>query len=168
MIALRELPEAVWRVATVTRTGWQGQQLDPDRPRAVITAHAVRGGHTLCGLSTQAVTWDDDITDAGRCPTCAAVPDGHATANDMLAIGVTYRQLDYWARQRLIHADNPDCGSGARRTFPPSEYGVVQTMARLLAAGLTLQAAAKAARSGGELAPGVRVLIDVSRLVTAR
>lgn len=157
---LWSLPEAVWRVATVTRTGWQGQELAPDRPRAVVTAHAVRGGHTLCGVSTQAITWDDNITDAGRCTICAAVPDGHATANDMIDLGITYRRLDYWTRVGYLLADNPDCGSGTRRTYPPGEYTAVQVIARLVNAGLTPQAAAKATRHDGELAAGVRVLID--------
>lgn len=72
---------------------------------------------------------------------------------------VTYRRLDYWTRKGYLRAENPTPGSGYRRTWPRSEHRVARAMARLTAAGLTLDAAHRVARGETQLAPGVHVLL---------
>jgi DNA-binding transcriptional MerR regulator len=92
---------------------------------------------------------------------------------DVLRVtGVTYRQLDYWARMHYVQATNEGEGSGAHRVWPDREVRIVALMARLTEAGLTVPAAhliargAEAAiRAGDEaamevLAPGIVLVIS--------
>jgi hypothetical protein len=73
--------------------------------------------------------------------------------------GLTYRQLDYWIRAGYLLPNDAGAGAGSRRSWSDSERAVAVMMARLVAAGLTLEAAHRVARAGGrlELAPGVTV-----------
>lgn len=103
---------------------------------------------------------------AGTLP--AAEAHTGATLPDLVALGVTYRQLDYWVRTGRIRCDEPTPGSGARRVWPPGELEVASRMARLLDAGLSLNAAARVAREPDaevELAPGV--VVRVAALVAS-
>lgn len=81
--------------------------------------------------------------------------------------GVTYRQLDYWVRKGWVHPDpRPHAASGVTRTWPADEVRVARVMGRLVAAGLSPDAAHTAARAPGataELAPGVWVTFDSRR-----
>lgn len=74
--------------------------------------------------------------------------------------GLSYRQLDYWVRVGYLRPGNPTGGSGTVRSWPDDELAVAQTMARLVAAGLTVAAAHMVARGDAEIAPGVRVLVE--------
>lgn len=144
------LPEPTWRPAARARSVNGGT-------RRELVVHAVRGCHTLCGLTAWRVPWVDDVDVTRRCAECATVPDGHAVHNDLTALGLTYRQVDWWCRKGWINADNPDPGSGVRRAFPPGEVQIAAVMAALTKAGVSASAAHRAARNGGLLAPGVRV-----------
>jgi DNA-binding transcriptional MerR regulator len=86
------------------------------------------------------------------------------------ATGVTYRQLDYWARLGLVRPLGNGSGSGVARRWPERELRVVALIGRLVRAGLTLDAAAGAARTAAtahdlhdvetvrvQLAPGVHL-----------
>jgi hypothetical protein len=128
------------------------------RRRDWIT-HAVRNGHALCGLNAAHRTWEPR-DDAKRCSTCATTDATHACATDLTALGVTYRQVDYWCRRGFLRPTNPGPGSGTVRVFLPAEYEVAVFMARAVAAGVSPDAAARAARHDGLLAPGVRLLLD--------
>lgn len=81
------------------------------------------------------------------------------THHELVAAGPTYRQVDYWTRMGLLDADFPTPGSGHQRRYPASEVQVAATMRVLTEAGIEPAAAAKAARNGGWLAPGVQVTI---------
>jgi hypothetical protein len=82
-----------------------------------------------------------------------------ATIHDLTRVGLTARQADHWTRRGWLHADNADCGTGYQRTWPDSEVRVAATMAVLTRAGLVVPAAERVAR-GGDLAPGIRVVVD--------
>ncbi|WP_432856918.1 MerR family transcriptional regulator [Amycolatopsis sp. CA-161197] len=76
--------------------------------------------------------------------------------------GISYRQADYWCRKGFIHV--PSKGSGIHRQVGPDEAAVLRTMARLVAAGLAPDAAARVARRGDgrgryELADGVHITL---------
>lgn len=77
----------------------------------------------------------------------------------LLAAGCTRRQADHWTRKGWVRAERraPGRGSGYPRTYPPAEVWVAATMARLVAAGLTPEAAHRVARGRDVLAPGIRV-----------
>lgn len=69
-----------------------------------------------------------------------------ATVDVARAAGVTYRQLDYWARCGLVRAEHEGSGSGVPRRWCEHELHVAELLGRLTRAGLTLEAAAPIAR----------------------
>lgn len=124
-----------------------------------VVAHAVRGLHTLCGLTVHAVKWADDQGEAPLCPTCHKVPLGHATSADLTELGLTYRQLDHWCSKGWLRPDGEGCGSGSRRTFPEREWRCAVLMAVLVRAGVSPVSARRAAVSDGWLGPNVQVTV---------
>lgn len=124
-------------------------------------AHAVRGGHTLCGKPEP--IGPKALPNTRRCSECLFVPPGHAMHLDMTSpdVGLTYRQLDYWSRSGWLTADRPDPGQGYRRTWPPGEQTIARRMCLYVRyAKLPPRIASIAARNDGHIAPGVRVLLD--------
>ena len=76
-------------------------------------------------------------------------------------LGITYRQMDYWARRGFLHPEGFG-GSGTGRKWPADEVQAARRMGRLTAAGLPLAWSAQFARNGwpsGELAPGILVSV---------
>lgn len=54
--------------------------------------------------------------------------------------GITYRQLDYWARKQIIEPSiTPSHGSGSRRLYSFKDVVVLAVSKRLLDAGVNLQ-----------------------------
>ncbi len=59
--------------------------------------------------------------------------------------GISYRQLDYWARTRLVGASiRQAAGSGSRRVYSFEDLVALRVIARLLDAGVSLQAVRRA------------------------
>jgi hypothetical protein len=85
-----------------------------------------------------------------------ATPDEFGTtrtaisSDAMLAVGITYRQLDHWCRTGYLRPDSASPGSGFRRRFPPEEREIARLMVLLTAVGVEPAAAARAAREGIE------------------
>jgi DNA-binding transcriptional MerR regulator len=75
--------------------------------------------------------------------------------------GATFRQLDHWCRKGWLRPEGGE-GTGNFRDFPGDEISVAKVMARLVDAGVSPEAAHRAARNSGELAPGVRVDVDLA------
>ena len=64
------------------------------------------------------------------------------------AAGITYRQLDYWARTGLLQPSiRAARGSGSQRLYSFRDILVLKVVKKLLDAGVSLQA------QGGEVAP---------------
>jgi DNA-binding transcriptional MerR regulator len=85
--------------------------------------------------------------------TALSSPDVCASA------GVTYRQLDHWARTGWLHPGGGG-GTGRDRLWSPDEAGMAGRMGRLTAAGLPVPVAGAFARYGwprAEIAPGIVV-----------
>ncbi|MCA1672456.1 MAG: MerR family transcriptional regulator [Actinobacteria bacterium] len=60
-------------------------------------------------------------------------------------VGITYRQLDYWARTDLIRPSIADArGSGTQRIFSYRDLVELKVIKNLLDAGVSLQSARKA------------------------
>ncbi len=60
-------------------------------------------------------------------------------------VGITYRQLDYWARTGLLHPSITEArGSGSQRRYSYTDLVQLKVIKRLLDAGVSLQAARKA------------------------
>lgn len=60
--------------------------------------------------------------------------------------GVSYRQLDYWARVGHLRPTEPTPGSGIAREWTETEIAVASLMGRLTNAGFDLAVAARVAR----------------------
>ncbi len=77
--------------------------------------------------------------------------------------GITYRQLDYWARTDLLRPSISEArGSGTQRRYSYRDLLELKVIKRLLDAGLSLQSARRAIEvlrnSGGDLASANLVL----------
>ena len=87
-------------------------------------------------------------------------------------VGITYRQLDYWARTGLLHPSISQAkGSGSQRIYSYSDLLQLKVVKRLLDAGVSLQAARRAIeclRSSGEDLGAANLVIDDRRSVLAR
>ena len=54
--------------------------------------------------------------------------------------GITYRQLDYWARKQIVEPSiTPSHGSGSRRLYSFKDVVILAVSKRLLDAGVNLQ-----------------------------
>ena len=61
------------------------------------------------------------------------------------AVGISYRQLDYWARTDLIRPSLTDAtGSGSRRTYSYRDLLELRVIKSLLDAGIKLESVRKA------------------------
>lgn len=88
-------------------------------------------------------------------------------------VGITYRQLDYWARTGLLRPSIADAkGSGTQRRYSYGDVIELKVIKRLLDAGLKLKQARQAVEClrgnlGEDLASAQLVLVD-SQSVLAR
>jgi DNA-binding transcriptional MerR regulator len=99
----------------------------------------------------------------------SAVPgpsDGFRGAQVCTVVGITYRQLDYWARTGLLRPSIADAsGSGSKRRYSYGDVVELKVIKRLLDAGLKLQQARQAVEClrgdlGVDLASAQLVLAD--------
>src|SRR5579875_2487960 len=101
-----------------------------------------------------------------------ATADGFHGPQVCNIIGITYRQLDYWARTDLLRPSITDArGSGSQRVYSYSDLLQLKVIKRLLDAGVSLQAARRAIdclRSSGEDLGAANLVIDDRRSVLAR
>ena len=86
-------------------------------------------------------------------------------------VGITYRQLDYWARTDLLHPSVSKArGSGSQRLYSYSDLVQLKVIKRLLDSGVSLQAARRAIdclRQGGDDLASANLVIDDRRSVLA-
>ena len=92
---------------------------------------------------------------------------GISTPQVIAEAGVTYRQLDYWARTGLLHPVYLQTGNvgqgGQAREWSAEELRVARLMGRLTAAGINPRTAEQVARSPErrhELGPGIWIQVD--------
>ncbi|KAA1419802.1 MerR family transcriptional regulator [Mumia zhuanghuii] len=81
----------------------------------------------------QGLLFDDDV---------AALPEdsGFRGPTACKAAGITYRQLDYWARTELVEPSIRDAsGSGTQRLYSFRDVLLLKIIKRLLDAGISLQ-----------------------------
>jgi DNA-binding transcriptional MerR regulator len=86
-------------------------------------------------------------------------------------VGITYRQLDYWARTGLLHPSISEArGSGSQRVYSYSDLLQLKVIKRLLDSGVSLQAARRAIeclRSSGDDVASANLVIDDRHSVLA-
>ena len=70
----------------------------------------------------------------------SAVDDGFSGTQAAKVVGITYRQLDYWARTDLIRPSLTDAsGSGSRRRYSYKDLLELRVIKTLLDAGIKLE-----------------------------
>jgi DNA-binding transcriptional MerR regulator len=86
-------------------------------------------------------------------------------------VGITYRQLDYWARTDLLRPSISEArGSGSQRRYSYTDLVQLKVIKRLLDAGVSLQSARRAIeclRSGGDDLASANLVVDDARSVLA-
>jgi DNA-binding transcriptional MerR regulator len=88
-------------------------------------------------------------------------------------VGITYRQLDYWARTDLLRPSISEArGSGSRRRYSYRDLVELKVIKRLLDAGVSLQATRRAIQClrdnlGVDLASANLVLAGASSVLTS-
>ncbi len=87
-------------------------------------------------------------------------------------VGITYRQLDYWARTDLVRPSICDAaGSGTQRQYSWSDLIELKVVKKLLDAGVSLQRARKAIEylrdNMGENVAAANLILDGARSVLA-
>jgi DNA-binding transcriptional MerR regulator len=87
-------------------------------------------------------------------------------------VGITYRQLDYWARTNLLRPSITEArGSGTQRRYSYSDLVQLKVIKRLLDAGISLKQARRAIDCLRDLGDGVataNLVIDENRSVLAQ
>ena len=86
-------------------------------------------------------------------------------------VGITYRQLDYWARTGLVRPSVMDAnGSGTQRLYAYRDLVELKVIKQMLDAGISLQSARKAVESlrvFDEDLASVRIVIQGPNVVLA-
>ncbi|HXQ62831.1 MAG TPA: MerR family transcriptional regulator [Acidimicrobiales bacterium] len=99
------------------------------------------------------------------------VPDGFRGPQVCALIGITYRQLDYWARTGLLRPSIADArGSGTQRRYSYHDVLELKVIKQLLDAGISLQRARRAVECmrdglGGDLAATNLVLVGTDSVL---
>lgn len=70
--------------------------------------------------------------------------DGYTAKKTAEIVGITYRQLDYWARTDLVRPTSPAEGSGSRRSYSYKNLLELKAVKSLLDAGIKLESVRKA------------------------
>jgi DNA-binding transcriptional MerR regulator len=86
-------------------------------------------------------------------------------------VGITYRQLDYWARTDLLRPSISEAkGSGTQRRYSYRDLLELKVIKRLLDAGISLQSARRALevlRQSGEEVAAANLVLNGSQSVLA-
>ena len=97
--------------------------------------------------------------------------EGFSGPNVCAVVGITYRQLDYWARTDLVRPSLSDAtGSGTRRRYSFEDLVVLRLVKRIVDAGNSLQAARRAIdilRAAGDSVAGTSLVLTENGSVLA-
>jgi DNA-binding transcriptional MerR regulator len=100
------------------------------------------------------------------------VEEGYRGPQVCSIVGITYRQLDYWARTKLLCPSITAAkGSGSQRRYSYRDLLELKVIKRLLDAGISLQAARRALevlRVSGEDVASANLVLSGTQSVLAR
>ena len=95
-------------------------------------------------------------------------PTGYRVPEVTRIVGISYRQLDYWARTGLVRPSIRDAqGSGTQRLYSFQDLAVLKLVKRMLDSGVNLQQIRKAMGTLKDLkepALGTTLISDGSRI----
>jgi DNA-binding transcriptional MerR regulator len=110
------------------------------------------------------------VTD--RSGEASVAEEGYRGPQVCAVVGITYRQLDYWARTDLLRPSISEArGSGSQRRYSYLDLVHLKVIKRLLDAGISLQQARRAVdclRSTGEDMASANLVIDDGQSILAR
>lgn len=97
------------------------------------TGHELSSTHDPLSLPDQGILFDDGLTHLDE-------NTGYRGPTACNAAGITYRQLDYWARTGLVEPTvRSATGSGTQRLYGFRDILVLRVVKRLLDSGVSLQ-----------------------------
>lgn len=97
--------------------------------------------------------------------TAAVSSQGYRAPTVCKLVGISYRQLDYWARTNLIKPSVQDAkGSGSQRRYSFSDVVQLKVIKRLLDAGMSLKKIRQAVSILRQQLQSERPLADVTLL----
>ncbi|MEO6411151.1 MAG: MerR family transcriptional regulator [Pedococcus sp.] len=100
---------------------------------AVNPSNEAQHGHTSVPSSAQGLLFTDDLPELSD-------DIGYRGPTACKAAGITYRQLDYWARTGLVEPSvRGATGSGTQRLYGFRDILVLKVVKRLLDTGVSLQ-----------------------------
>ncbi|TPG18044.1 MerR family transcriptional regulator [Pedococcus bigeumensis] len=100
---------------------------------AVNPSNEAQHGHTSVPASAQGLLFTDDLPELSD-------DIGYRGPTACKAAGITYRQLDYWARTGLVEPSvRGATGSGTQRLYGFRDILVLKVVKRLLDTGVSLQ-----------------------------
>lgn len=85
-------------------------------------------------------------------------PSGLVAPEVAQAVGVTYRQLDYWLRRGYLTGTPVTTGSGHPRVLTDEQIRLARHLGVLTELGIPAGLAASALHNGGLLAPGISLV----------
>src|SRR4051794_8904420 len=101
----------------------------------------------------------------------ATTEDGYRGPQVCTLVGITYRQLDYWARTDLLRPSITEArGSGTQRRYSYRDLVELKVIKRLLDAGVSLQSARRAIeclRQGGTEVATANLVLNGTQSVLA-
>jgi DNA-binding transcriptional MerR regulator len=101
--------------------------------RGQDSAHGRGGAHGAQFHGEQGLLFGDELD-------AHAEDEGYRGPTACAAAGITYRQLDYWARTGLVEPSvRPAHGSGSQRLYSFRDILVLKVVKRLLDTGISLQ-----------------------------
>ena len=110
----------------------------PEHPGAASTVESPSDGAARATLGLQGTLFDD-LPETER-PGGSPEDVGYRGPTACSAAGITYRQLDYWARTGLVEPSVREAsGSGTQRLYSFRDILVLKIVKKLLDAGISLQ-----------------------------
>jgi DNA-binding transcriptional MerR regulator len=104
------------------------------------TSRAGAGRPGLPQVSEQGLLFGEEPQQAGAAAQTSLADVGYRGPTACTAAGITYRQLDYWARTGLVEPSvRPASGSGSQRLYGFRDILTLKVVKRLLDTGISLQ-----------------------------
>jgi DNA-binding transcriptional MerR regulator len=127
----------------------------------------------MAGKSARTSQLPDRIEQGVLAPEAGWEEVGYGGPQVCKIVGITYRQLDYWARTDLLRPSLVDAaGSGSQRRYSYRDLVALKVIKSLLDAGLSLQTARKAIEylrdHLGEDLASASLVLDGTRSVLVR
>src|SRR4051812_49844427 len=111
-------------------------------------------------------------TAEGRFDPAGVSEDGFRGPQVCTIVGITYRQLDYWARTNLLRPSISEArGSGTQRRYSYTDLVELKVIKNLLDAGVSLQSARRAIqclRQGGSDLATANLVLNGTQSVLVR